>query len=344
MTQKGNRFQGPYCIPAISVLMPVYNGEAYLREAIDSILQQSFSDFEFLIIDDGSTDGSAAIITSFSDPRIVFLQNGRNQGLVYTLNRGLQYARGIYVARMDQDDISHRERFQRQVTFMEENPAIGVCGAWMETIGDRVGQVVQYDSEPEVIKCKLLFVTVLAHPTVVFRRSVLADFGLHYSEDYQHAEDYEFWIRLSQKTNISNLSEVLHKYRLSPGQISHKHGQEQMQCHMRAQVESLRRLGLDPTLQEARLHHAISFQQIISHPQYITDAAQWIRRLQKANDSNRCYPEPAFTTVLRHYWRAVCQRNEKNDSQRVRLYWQEQDRLLANHSGVETIIGVIGQQ
>ena len=315
----------------ISVVMPVYNGSQFLREALDSILAQSFVDYELLVIDDGSSDDSAAMVASVGDPRIVLLRNDRNRGLVYTLNRGLQYARGLYVARMDQDDISLPDRFLRQLEYLEQNPAIGLCGTWMETIGDRNGIVVKYAADPVEAKCRLLFVTVLAHPTVMFRRSVLADHGLFYSEAYQHAEDYEFWLRLSRQTNISNIPQVLHQYRLSPGQISQKHGREQLQCHMRAQKDLLNRLGIEPTEAESYLHGAISFQRSVLRREYLTDAARWLARLQSANSKRGEYPEPAFTKILRYFWTATCQRNEKIDVAWVRKYWQEHDVLLTNH-------------
>lgn len=332
MTNVGPRFQGGYRIPTISVVLPVYNGAQFLREAMDSILQQSFSDFELLAIDDGSLDDSREVILSYSDPRIVFLQNKKNRGLVYTLNRGLQYARGVYIARMDQDDISLPERFIQQVKFMEQHPAIGLCGTWMETIGDRTGITIKHATDPEENKCKLLFVTVLAHPTVIFRRSILADNALRYSEDFQHAEDYEFWSRLSQQTYITNLPTILHRYRISPGQISHKYNKQQLECHIRAQDKLLRRLGIIPTENEGYLHAAISFQRSVLKREYILDAAQWLSRLQAANGECHIYPEPYFTRVLRYFWGSVCQRNEQIDCTWVRKYWQEQDAILANHN------------
>jgi len=118
--------------PQLTVLMPVYNGGPFLRSAIESILNQDFSDFDFLIIDDGSTDGSHEIAASYADPRIRLESNGRNLGLIATLNRGLDLARGTYVARMDADDIAFPDRLSKQLTFMEAHPEIGLCGTWYE--------------------------------------------------------------------------------------------------------------------------------------------------------------------------------------------------------------------
>jgi hypothetical protein len=330
--QEKERFQGKYRIPTVSVLMPVYNGEHYLREAMDSIFEQTLTDYEFLIIDDGSNDESANIIRSYRDSRIVFMQNDQNRGLVYSLNRGLQYARGEYIARMDQDDISLSTRLTSQVEYMDTHPQIGLCGTWMEVMGDRSGQIMKYHHDCDDIKCLLLFVSVVAHPTVIMRRNVLADSLLQYSDTFQHAEDYELWLRLSRKTNITNLNEVLLKYRISPGQITQKHRSEQLQCHMRVQVEAIKILGFEPSPKEQQVHAALSFNSDIPHPEYIKDAAQWLLKLQARNDSSKCYPEPAFTKILRHYWGAACRRGESHLGEGIKKYWQENDFLLANHS------------
>ena len=118
--------------PKVTVLMPVYNGEKYLKEAITSILLQTFDDFEFLIINDGSSDASVDIIQSFRDPRIRLVHNDTNIGLIATLNKGLKLAHGKYVARMDQDDISLPRRLEKQTYFMDNNPDVGVCGTWIK--------------------------------------------------------------------------------------------------------------------------------------------------------------------------------------------------------------------
>jgi glycosyltransferase involved in cell wall biosynthesis len=123
--------------PYVTVLMPVYNTEMYLKEAIDSILNQTFRDFEFIVINDGSTDSTSDIIESYSDPRIIYLQNEKNLGVATSLNKGLSIAKGTYIARMDGDDVSRCDRLEKQVAFMDANPEIGVCGTWLETIGDR---------------------------------------------------------------------------------------------------------------------------------------------------------------------------------------------------------------
>jgi glycosyltransferase involved in cell wall biosynthesis len=143
----------------ITVLMPVYNGEKYLREAIDSIFNQTFTDFEFLIVDDGSTDNSVEIINSYQNSRINLVKNDKNEGLVYTLNRGLSLAKGEYIARMDCDDISLPERLKKQIDFLDSNSEIAVVGTWIKVINEKEEPQTtwQYPLKPLEIQWNLYF-------------------------------------------------------------------------------------------------------------------------------------------------------------------------------------------
>jgi glycosyltransferase involved in cell wall biosynthesis len=205
--------------PKISVLMPVYNAGPYLAEAIDSILAQTFSDFEFLIIDDGSTDGSGEIVQSYDDPRIRYLRNERNLGLVDTLNRGIELARGPYIARMDADDISLPERFERQIDFMDAHPEAGVCGSSFQFFGDRDFLAV-YPSDYREAYTFLASDSCLGHPTAMIRRKILTEHNLRYESEYGYAADYAFWIRIGQVCGLTSLSEPLLLYRWHEANMS----------------------------------------------------------------------------------------------------------------------------
>jgi glycosyltransferase involved in cell wall biosynthesis len=212
--------------PKVTILMPVYNGEKYIREAIESILSQTFTDFEFLIIDDGSTDQSAVVISSYNDPRIRLVNNERNLGLVHTLNRGLELARGELIARMDSDDISLPDRIRKQVELMNGQPEVGVCGCWIEWLDREV--IMDYPVNDPEIKRNLTFTCPLAHPTVMMRADLVKRYNVRYDPEYQHAEDYELWSRLSLITNFANIPEVLLRYRIHENQICQRHHSEQM--------------------------------------------------------------------------------------------------------------------
>ncbi len=195
--------------------MPVYNGATYLREAIDSILTQTFVDFEFLIINDGSTDLSETIIATYDDPRIKYLKNDHNLGLVNTLNLGIEAAQGEYIARMDADDISLPTRFATQVAFLDQQPEVGACGTAYRYFGE-VNEEKVLPSNPKEAFVLLSSTSCLGHPTSMIRKSVLDRHSIRYESAYEYAEDYAFWIRISQVASLCSLPESLLLYRWHP--------------------------------------------------------------------------------------------------------------------------------
>lgn len=186
--------------PAVTVLMAVYNGMPHLREAIDSVLGQTFTDFEFLIVDDASTDGSGECVASYRDPRIRLLRNERNLGQTGSLNRGLETARGGYVARLDADDVCLASRLERQVNVLRARRDVAVLGTWMYDIdvgGARTALVSrQWEDAGTYLAWLLLEICPLWHPTVMFRRDAVVEVG-GYNESFRIAQDYDLWIRLA---------------------------------------------------------------------------------------------------------------------------------------------------
>ncbi len=213
--------------PMISVVMPVYNGEKYLREAIESILNQTYTDFEFIILNDGSTDRTEEIIFSYDDSRIVYVKNSENLQIVKTLNKGIALAKGKYIARMDADDISLPERFEKQLKFMDGNPDIDICGSYIKMFGERNG-IWKMPLIHDEIAVELLFGPSFAHPTIMGKRSFFSKF--HYIEDYDRTEDYALWTESSKESKFANLSDILLLYRVHEVQISsHFKNIQQMQ-------------------------------------------------------------------------------------------------------------------
>lgn len=207
--------------PLVSVVMPVYNGERYLREAIDSILNQTYTNFEFIIINDGSTDKSEQIVLSYTDSRIRYLVNEKNLGICTALNKGLDASQGKYIARMDCDDISMPDRFQKQVHFLEKNTEVGIVGSDIIVFGDELDdQYFDFVHDKDGCKAGLIFNTCFAHPTVMFRRSILVENNLYYNVDYSGLEDFELWWRMSQYTELINIKEPLLRYRKHKEQIT----------------------------------------------------------------------------------------------------------------------------
>jgi glycosyltransferase involved in cell wall biosynthesis len=203
--------------PKLTVLMPVYNAASYLREAMESILHQTFRDFEFLIIDDGSTDESIAIVLSYNDSRIRFIQNEINMGIAATLNRGIELASCELIARMDADDISYPERLQKQYDHMNLNPACALLSTACRivTAAGKHVRLERYTSR--FFYYNLTFECWIYHPTVMFRKAAVQDAGM-YSKSF--SEDYDLFWKLSQKYPIANLREVLLDYRLSPTSLN----------------------------------------------------------------------------------------------------------------------------
>jgi len=219
-------------IPALSVALSVYNGGRYLSEAIASVRGQTFADFEFLILDDGSTDETAAIIARHAaeDPRIRPISR-ENRGLVASLNQLLHEARAPVIARMDADDRCHPERFARQLAFLAAHPDHGVVGCWNDHI-DEAGRPCEIDGPDHatdhsgILAMIAAGLTPLSHPTVCYRRDVVQAVG-GYHPAFRHCEDYDLWLRLASRTRLANLPERLLSYRRHEAQVSSRHVIEQ---------------------------------------------------------------------------------------------------------------------
>lgn len=204
--------------PTISVLMPVFNGERFLRQAMKSILEQTFSNFEFIIINDGSTDDTENIIKSYDDERIVYINNERNLGLAKSFNIGINAAAGMYLARMDADDVSVPKRLERQIQFLNKRPTVDIVGSSLQLIDEFGHKCGRYYRQLDHIDIKFscLFSTPMMHPTVMGKTEVFKSH--HYNESLTNSEDYELWSRLLFETNVqfANIHESLLMYRTYP--------------------------------------------------------------------------------------------------------------------------------
>lgn len=210
--------------PRVTVLMAVYNGAAYVRQAVESILAQTFRDFEFLIINDGSTDDSRKILSSYDDPRIRILDNYENIGLTRSLNRGLATARGDLIARQDADDVSHSTRLEKQVAFMDARPEIALVGAQARYITEHgqphSSRIWWKATTPAGIRFQLLFDSAFFHTAVVFRSRIVWERLGGYDETFVTSQDFELWSRLLVSFQASNLSDILIDQRSHPATVS----------------------------------------------------------------------------------------------------------------------------
>ncbi|PKK36159.1 hypothetical protein BWI96_12135 [Siphonobacter sp. SORGH_AS_0500] len=200
-------------MPLVSVILPVYNGEKYIHEAVMSVLNQTFKDFTLFVLDDGSTDATIEQLETIDDSRMIIHRNITNKGLIYTLNKGLDLSKDYkYIARMDADDISLEDRFEKQINFLERNPKIGLIGSAMQQFGsDKSDNKKIYRPDTaEKITSTFLFYNPISHPTVMMRSKVVFN---EYSYDFPKYEDYHLWIELYSKTKFHNLKDILVKYR-----------------------------------------------------------------------------------------------------------------------------------
>jgi glycosyltransferase involved in cell wall biosynthesis len=213
--------------PAVSIILPAYNCEKFIGQAIESVLHQSFADFEFIIINDGSTDKTEMIILGYADPRIVYLKNPENKGLIFSLNRMIALAHGKYIARMDADDICHPQRIEKQKTFLDQNENIAVLATTVDFIneaGEKTG-VWELDRQtitPVAIKKMMLHQNCIAHPTVMIRSELIKE--LKYSINQKNIEDYDLWLRvLNRGKIIGKLDEPMLLYRQHDDSVTSQH-------------------------------------------------------------------------------------------------------------------------
>ncbi|MFF2910154.1 glycosyltransferase family 2 protein [Paenibacillus sp. NPDC057934] len=284
-------------MPKITVLMSAYNTRPYIKNAVESILNQTCRDFEFLIIDDCSTDGTLEYLQSLEDPRIRLITHATNKGLVHCLNEGLDLSTGEYIARMDSDDISAPHRFETQLRYMESHPEVGVLGTFITLFHN--GELVSKPTSHEDIRCWQLFYCCVGHPTVFMRSSVLKEHDIHYNPGFKHAEDYEFWSRLSELTRIENLPEYLFSYRVHEGQISTRQHQAQRLTADRVRRMLLYNLGVFPTEEEFDIHMQFYLRTIPVHDyEGYSRALAWAQKLLERNQATGIYDQETLNRIL----------------------------------------------
>jgi glycosyltransferase involved in cell wall biosynthesis len=202
--------------PLVSVVMPAYNSEKTIGRAIESILNQTYTNFEFIIVDDGSTDRTLEIIKCYAkrDKRIIVLNNEKNMKIVYSLNKGIEKARGEYIARMDSDDFSFPNRFEKQIKFLGKNPDVGVVGS--NILLSKNGKIFverKYSPKDAVLRKKIFFQSPFAHPSTMILKSALENYK--YNERWIYIEDQDLWFKIGRKWKFANISEPLLKYNLN---------------------------------------------------------------------------------------------------------------------------------
>ena len=294
--------------PTVSVVMSVFNGDEFLCDAIESILNQTFTDFEFIIIDDGSTDQSLDIMKSYNDNRIQIIKNDNNLGLPVSLNKGIKIAKGEYIARMDCDDISLPTRLGKQVRFMDSNRNIGMSGTQVEYFGMKQG-FSSFSTDPEFIKCSLLFRNKhLAHPTVIMRKELLEKYNLHYNSKYFYSQDTDLWCRLCSYTLLTNLPEVLLKYRVGEHNNKLNLNKKKMKLHFAKEIakHNLNLLGINATEKELINHVIISRGPLKKSKDNIVEFEKWLKIILENNKKKNIYQKDGLSKIVAERWFSIC--------------------------------------
>lgn len=281
--------------------MPVYNGEKYLKSAIDSILNQTFTEFEFLIINDGSTDSSEEIIKSFNDSRIVYIKHNQNKGIVATLNNGIDISRGKYIARMDADDIALPNRLQEQLNFILAHPDCKICGSRAIAINE-TGEKISKIRRPflnDDIKVNHLFRNSFIHPSVIFDTQTVKE--LKYSPNHQYAEDYYLFSQIALRNKVANLKKPLLLYRIHPENITAKKQEDMNQSEKKTLSYLLSDLlGSEASEETVYIHHSflrrtfdhIALDKVESH----------LLMIKNANKTRQAYNQELLEKILQKEW------------------------------------------
>lgn len=233
----------------VSVVMSVYNDEQYLKESLDSIFAQTIQDFELIIVDDCSTDRTVEIIENYHDDRIRLICNSENRGLTRNLNTALEYVQGTYIARMDGDDKSRPERFEKQIAYLEQHPELMLISCRTHMFGEE-DLISQIQGTPKQLQAMMLIRPVLAHPGFMMRRELIVQEGFRYDESYRSAQDYNFAARVARKFGIGVTPDILLDYRVHKKQVSSKKGGEQ--ANNAARVRDMQISWLEVSLGESQ--------------------------------------------------------------------------------------------
>lgn len=288
-------------VPALSVVIPTYNAARYVREAVESVLTQDFTDFEVLLLDDGSTDATGEVLQEFAaDPRVRLMRNDRNMGLIATLHRAYAECRAPLIARMDSDDICEPTRFRRQVEYLREHPEVAIVGGAIRFFGN-VPQpnIFRFPLTHEAIRPAMLFYCPLAHPALMFRRELVEEGLLRYDDAFRHAEDYHLWSRLLLKVRAANLGEHILDYRLHAQQVSSGSSDKQYAASLRVRRQMLLEAGIEPGDEDVALHESVILERPLSRADYLPALAGWFARVEAANGRSGYWDPAELQRLLR---------------------------------------------
>lgn len=290
--------------------MPAYNAEKYVQEAVDSVLAQSLADLELIVINDGSRDGTAAILARYTDPRLRVVHNDGNRGLIYSRNLGVAMATAEFIAFLDSDDVAFPQRLQRQHEHLLRHPETAAVGAWAQPMaadGRYRRFVWRYPGDSDFVKSTLLFRAYVNTSTFFVRAAVMK--ALRFSADHPLAEDYDMYLRCARAHRIENVQEVLIACRVHAESVT-KTRVEQLAANLNdISRRALLELGIVPSAAELALHRYIEWLGKGEREDVLQASNAWLRKILAANDKLALYPKAALRQAAAERWFAVCYAN-----------------------------------
>lgn len=298
--------------PKVTIFMAVYNGEKYIKEAIDSALKQTFRNFELLIIDDGSTDRSLDIINTYKDSRIKVLRNDQNSGLFETRNRGIEEARGEYFATLDCDDIAFSRRLEVQLKYFENNPQSVICAGRIKYIDANsvcIGKVSALKGGLDYLRSLLMFTNFFFNSTTMIKMQVLREF--QYREGYEPAEDFDLFERVSAFHPVGVIDDFLSYYRVHENNISTLKSQSRKRAEKEIIERQMQRYGFEYSETNLKLHLNFTTGEFDFDQYSMKDYALWLRTLKKQNGEKKVFDKMSFQLVITTQWLRLCKARAK---------------------------------
>jgi len=292
-------------MPKVSVVLPVYNVAAHIQQTIESLLRQTFTDFELLVLDDCSTDDTVAKVNAISDPRLRLIRNSHNLGRAGTDNAALEHVTGEYLAKMDGDDICHPERLAKQVAFLDQHPAVNVVGSFMQNFGADT-YLNRYPADPAAARVLTLFTLPTGNPPMMLRASLFKEQGLRYDAKLRQTEDYDFCARYIRQLTIATIQEPLVQYRVPVRTQKHAILSERESVSDRVREQLLRTWGIPFTARELHVYNTIAMLERPPGDVTLAEAEAWLRKLLAFNEQQPLFEPAALRRGLSERWFEVC--------------------------------------
>lgn len=294
--------------PNVSIVVIVFNGENYICEAIESLLNQTYQNFEIIVVNDGSIDQTSRLLAQYSDDRIVVLHNQQNLGITKTRNIGVGHARGRYIAVMDCDDLSHSTRLEEQVRFLNENPQYAMVSSWAHLINgdsfeEKSKSIWRFSPTKDCIAPYLLFQNCIVHSSVMMRAACLPEPAYR---EFEPAEDYDLWVRLAKTYKIKILPKPLVSYRVHNASASKLQADKQNRQISRIVQRQLRELDIDPTDENLKWHVLMARESEVLGKRQMVEVRNWLLFIKQMNKASQVYDEAEMDTAIGKHWMTIC--------------------------------------